>query len=62
MTALRAITLRLTEIFELFDETVKILPEEHRGPMLNRFCSLLKEKHQIEQSKIDEGVRMLVFK
>lgn len=62
MPALRATTLRLNEIFDLIDETIQALPDEHKGPMLSRFCSLLKRKHKIEQSDIDEGVRMLLFK
>lgn len=62
MSALRAISLRLNEIFDLFDETIQVLPDEHKGPLLSRFCSLLKDKHKVEQSKIDEGVRMLLFK
>ena len=62
MSALRAMSLRLNEIFDLFDESIRILPDEHKGPLLKQFCSVLKDKHQVKQSEIDQGVRMLLLK
>ena len=62
MTAFRAITMRLSELFDLFDESIRHVPQDHRGPALAIFCSQLKIQFHVTQAEIDEGVRRLVFK
>lgn len=62
MAALRAITLRLSELFNLFDESIARIPQEHKGPTLAAFCSTLKSEHGVTQAEIDECVRILIFK
>jgi hypothetical protein len=62
MAALRPITLRLPELFNLFDESIARIPSEHKGPTLAAFCSTLKSEHGVAQTEIDECVRMLIFK
>jgi len=62
MTTLRALTIRLNDLFNLFDESLVQIPQEHKRPAISRFCSLLQSKHGIQQADLDEGVRMLVLK
>lgn len=62
MTTLRALTIRLADLFNLLDESLAQVPEEHKGPAVSRFCSLLQSKHGIQQADLDEGVRMLALK
>jgi hypothetical protein len=62
MTAVRALSMRISELFTLFDESIQRIPDEHKGPALAQFCTLLKKQHKLEQREIDEGVRMLLFK
>ena len=62
MNRFRAITMRLPELFDLFDESIREIPQEHKGPALATFCFLLKTKHGATQSEIDECARMLIFK
>jgi hypothetical protein len=62
MTAFRAISMRLSELFDLFDESIQNIPQDHKGPALAIFCSQLKNKHEVSQAEIDEGVRRLIVK
>jgi len=62
MTALRALTIRLADLFNVLDESLAQIPEEHKGPAVSRFCSLLQAKHGIQQADLEEGVRMLGLK
>jgi hypothetical protein len=62
MTTLRAITLRLPELFNLFDKSIRAIPEEHRSSALNTFCLTLREDHGVSRGEIDECLRLLVFK
>jgi len=62
MSALRVLSLRLIDLFTLLDESIQQTPAEHKGPVLSRFCALLKRDHKVSQADIDEGVRMLLFK
>lgn len=56
------LSLRLIDLFTLLDESIQQVPDEHKGPVLARFCAMLKREHKVAQADIDEGVRMLVFK
>jgi len=62
MTALRALTIRLADLFNVLDESLAQVPEEHKGPAVSRFCSLLQAKHDVKQVDLEEGVRMLALK
>ena len=62
MSSLRAITVGIRDLFDLFDETLLAVPPEHRGNALSAFCSLLKKRHNVAQNQIDEAVRMVVLK
>jgi hypothetical protein len=56
------LSLRLIDLFTLLDESIQQVSEEHKGPVLARFCARLKSEHAIAQADIDEGIRMLAFK
>jgi hypothetical protein len=56
------LSLRLNDLFMLLDESIQQVPDEHRGPILATFCSLIKREHKVAQGEIDEAVRMLIFK
>lgn len=62
MSVSRILSLRLVDLFTLLDDSIHQIPDEHKGPVLSRFCRALKENHDVPQAEIDEGVRMLVFK
>lgn len=62
MSTLRMISLRLTDLFNLFDESIQQIPDEHKGPVLASFCRVMKRDHKVAQAEIDEGVRMLLMK
>jgi hypothetical protein len=62
MSTLRVLSLRLIDLLTLLDESVQQVPDQYKGPVLSRFCTILKQEHNIPQADIDEGVRMLIFK
>lgn len=62
MSVSRMLSLRLIDIFTLLDCSIQDIPDKDKGPVLARFCSILKREHKVSQADIDEGVRMLVFK
>jgi hypothetical protein len=62
MTTLRSISLRVSELFDLIDEAVQMVPDEQKSPILSHFCSMLKSRHQVKQSEIDESLRLLAMK
>jgi hypothetical protein len=62
MAADRPITLNLSQLFDLFDESIARIPQEHRGPALAGFCMTLQTDYGVTKAEIDECMRMLVFK
>lgn len=62
MAITRMLSLRLNDLFILLDESIQQVPDEHKGPILSTFCSIIKREHKVPQGEIDEAVRMLIFK
>ena len=62
MTTLRALSIRIGDLFNLFDESIRYVSEEDRSESLNRFCATLTSQHGVKKEEIDEGLRMLAFK
>ena len=62
MTTLRALSIRVGELFDLFDESIRYVSEEDKSEVLSRFSLALTTKHGVNKEEIDAGIRMLSMK
>lgn len=54
--------MRISELFDLFDESIRYVSEQDRSESVSRFCATLTSQHGVKKEEIDEGLRMLAFK
>jgi hypothetical protein len=62
MTTLRALSIRIGDLFDLFDESIKYVSDEDKSEVLGRFSVALTTKHGVNKEEIDAGIRMLSTK